>query len=128
MHDGIYECEYRFNKNNRTKILYTRGRVVFENDRPITMHGTVSDVTDRAMLISRLKESEELSKQAQALTNTGNWRWSIEGDIIEWSDEMYRIYEVEPGEKINFEYVVNNIHADDKAMFERIIQETVSTE
>lgn len=128
MHDGIYECEYRFIKNNRTKILYTRGRVVFENDKPITMHGTVSDVTDRAMLISRLKESEELSKQAQALTNTGNWRWSIEGDIIEWSDEMYRIYGLEPqSEAITFSRFLTFIHDDDRNRRIAEITEAVKT-
>ena len=115
MHDGIYECEYRYNRNNKAKILNSKGKVFFENGRPLKMVGTVTDVTEKAQLIARLKESEDLSKQAQALTHTGNWKWTIEKDQIEWSDEMYRIYGLEPqSEEITFDRFVAFIHEDDR--------------
>lgn len=113
--DGSYECEYRYNRNNRPKVLFSKGRVIFDKGRPIKMLGTVSDITEKANLIAKLTENEELSKQAQALTNTGNWKWSIDVDNIEWSDEMYRIYGLEPqSEKITFQRFLTFIHDDDR--------------
>jgi signal transduction histidine kinase len=112
-HDGIYECEYRYIRNNKNKVLYSRGKIIFEGKQPLKMVGTITDITEKANLITRLTENEELSKQAQALTNTGNWKWSIDSDTIEWSDEMYRIYGLEPqSEKITFERFLTFIHDD----------------
>jgi PAS domain S-box-containing protein len=83
---------------------------------PVKMVGTVADVTEKAQLILKLKESEELNKQAQALTNTGNWKWSIENDSIDWSDEMYRIYGLIPqSEKITFQRFLTFIHDEDRS-------------
>jgi PAS domain S-box-containing protein len=114
-HDGSYECEYRYMRNNKKKVLYSRGKVIFENGRPQKMVGTITDITEKANLIARLTENEELSKQAQGLTNTGNWKWLIDSDTIEWSDEMYRIYGLQPqSEKITFERFLTFIHEDDR--------------
>lgn len=115
MHDGLYECQYRYIRNKKLKILHSRGKVYFDKTNPVKMVGTVTDVTEKEKLILRLKESEDLSKQAQALTKTGNWKWSIDNDTIEWSDEMYRIYGLEPQcEKITFERFLSFIHEDDR--------------
>ena len=115
MHDGLYECEYRYNRKNIPKVLYSRGRVFFQEGKPLRMVGTVTDVTEKANLIKQLLENEELSKQAQALTNTGSWKWVIDNDVIEWSDEMYRIYGLEPqSEKITFQRFLTFIHDDDR--------------
>lgn len=129
LHDGSYECEYRYSRNNKNKVLYSRGRVFFDDEnKPLRMAGTVTDITERANLISRLTENEELSKQAQALTNTGNWKWSIEGDNIEWSDEMYRIYGLKPqSEKITFHRFVAFIDEADRNRRIAEITEAVKT-
>jgi len=57
-----------------------------------------------------------LSKQGQALTNTGSWKWTLDKDRVEWSDEMYRIYGLEPqSEKITFDRFLAFIHDDDRS-------------
>lgn len=128
MNDGSYECEYRYSRNNKSKVLYSRGRIFFDKGRPVRMVGTVTDITEKANLIARLTENEELSKQAQALTNTGNWKWSIDADSIEWSDEMFRIYGLEPqAEKITFHRFVTFIHDDDRNRRIAEITEAVKT-
>lgn len=127
-HDGSYECEYRYSRNNKNKVLYSKGRVIFDKGEPTKMVGTVSDITEKANLIARLTENEELSKQSQALTNTGNWKWSIDSDTIEWSDEMYRIYGLEPqSEKITFQRFLTFIHDEDRNKRLSEISEAVKT-
>ncbi len=128
MNDGEYECEYRYTRRNIQKVLYSRGKVIFDKGRAATMVGTVSDVTEKANLIRQLLENQELSKQAQALTNLGSWKWSIESDSIEWSDEMYRIYGLEPqSEKITFQRFLTFIHDDDRNRRIAEITEAVRT-
>jgi len=111
MHDGAYECEYRYQRNNKSKVLFSRGKVYFDKNIPVKMIGTVMDVTEKSLFLSRLQENEELSKQSQALTHTGTWKWIVEKNEILWSDEMYRIYGLEPqSERITFDRFVNFIH------------------
>lgn len=127
-HDGWYECEYRYNRNNKDKVVYSKGRVIFDKGQPTKMVGTIADITEKANLIARLTENEELSKQAQALTNTGNWKWSIDSDTIEWSDEMYRIYGLEPqSEKITFQRFLTFIDDEDRNKRLAEISEAVRT-
>lgn len=75
-----------------------------------------------------LQQSEELYKQAQALTHIGNWSWYIEGDKILWSDEMYRICGLQPqAEEITLERFISLVHPDDRALRKQQIQESLAT-
>lgn len=46
--------------------------------------------------VERLEESEARFKQAQALAHIGNYAWDLVANKLTWSDELYRIYEIEP--------------------------------
>jgi PAS domain-containing protein len=52
------------------------------------------DMAERAL--SRLAESEQALAEAQKLTQIGSFKWDIDGDRAEWSDELYRILGVSP--------------------------------
>ena len=126
--DGIYECEYRFVKNNKIKKIWSRGKVSFRDGKPVNMKGSIMDVTKKDALLQQLKESEELHNQAQAITHIGNWSWDIESNKIEWSDEMYRIYGLEPqSEQITFERFLSLVHPDDREKRLNEIQESLQT-
>ena len=45
-----------------------------------------------------LKESEERLAEAQKMAHIGNWEWDIATDKVYWSDEMYRIFGLNPQE------------------------------
>jgi PAS domain S-box-containing protein len=125
---GIYECEYRYIRNNKTKRISSRGIVQYENGKPIGMKGTVMDVTAQSELLQKLKESEALHKQAQALTHIGNWSWNILTNEISWSDEMYRIYGLAPqSEIITFERFMSLVHPDNREPRMQEIQRSLET-
>jgi PAS domain-containing protein len=60
------------------------------------MKGTIMDVTERYNLVDQLKKNENLYKQAQAITHIGNYTWNLLTGEMEWSDELYRIYGLDP--------------------------------
>ncbi|RFS17958.1 PAS domain-containing protein [Emticicia sp. C21] len=112
--DGKYECEYRYQKG-KEKIIWSRGVVSFQDGKPYKMRGTVMDVTERNQMLNQLEHTIELHKQAQALTHIGNWSWDIPNNKIDWSDEMYRIYGLEPqSEEIHFERFISLVHPEDR--------------
>ena len=112
---GIYECEYRYFVNGEEKNIWSRGIVNFEGEKAVSMKGTLSDVTTKQRLLKELQDSVRSNKQAQALTHIGNWSWDIGSESITWSDEMYRIYGLEPqSETITFDKFISFIHPDDR--------------
>lgn len=48
--------------------------------------------------IHQLENSQLLFNQAQGLTHIGNYVWDTEKQVLLWSDELYRIYELDPHE------------------------------
>lgn len=126
--DGLYECEYRYTRNNKNKRIWSKGVVHFEGGKPVGLKGTIMDTTLQAELLEKLQHSEELHKQAQALTHIGNWSWDIVTNEIEWSDEMYRIYGLEPqSEKITFDRFMSLIHPDSRDPRLKEIQRSLET-
>lgn len=125
--NGRYECEYRY-KRYTDKIIWSRGIVTFQDGKPIKMRGTVMDVTERHAMLQQLKQTVDLHKQAQALTHIGNWSWDIPTNTIEWSDEMYRIYGLEPqSENIHFERFLSLVHPEDRERRVEEIQRALAT-
>lgn len=72
--------------------------------------------------------NEQLYKQAQSLSHIGNWTWLIKEGKILWTDELYRIYGLEPqSQEITFELYASFVHPDDKEELFNTIQNALST-
>ncbi len=128
--ESILDYTFRIiTKDGKTKILRSVAQVQKDqNGKPVMVVGTERDVTDKQNLISRLKKSENLYKQAQALAHVGNWSWDIEANRVEWSDELYRIYGLEPGsEIIAFDEYLSFVHADDRERVKALVDEAIAS-
>ncbi len=53
--------------------------------------------------------------EAQKLAHIGSWDWDIERNQVTWSDELFRIYGLEPqASEVTFESYLERIHPDDR--------------
>jgi PAS domain S-box-containing protein len=111
---GQYDCEYRYRRNGKEKVIWSKGVVTFKENTPLVMKGTVMDITDRHYMLQTLKRNEELYKQAQKLTHIGNWTWDLGTNEVKFSDELYRIYGLEIGEPMDAIRFFSFVHNDDK--------------
>jgi PAS domain S-box-containing protein len=80
---------------------------------------TVSARTDEL-----LKVNERLV-EAQEVAHVGSWEWEIGSDRVWWSDEMYRIYGIEPGAPIGYETFLARLHPDDRAMVDATVRRAI---
>nr|MBA3900723.1 PAS domain-containing protein [Bacteroidota bacterium] len=64
-------------------------------------------------LFEIIKESERKLAEAQNVANLGSWDWNIEKYHITWSDQLYRIFEMEPGTEISLDTYFEKIHPED---------------
>ena len=52
---------------------------------------------------------------AQAITHIGSWLWDVPSGVVSWSDELYRIYGIEPGSKdITFDVFLAALVPEDR--------------
>ncbi|MBB1286348.1 PAS domain-containing protein [Flavisolibacter sp. BT320] len=71
-------------------------------------------IAEKQQLIKRLSRSEALYKKAEEIANMGNWVWYIKKGKLEWTDQLYRIYGLEPqSEEITIKRFLSFIHPDD---------------
>ncbi len=73
------------------------------------------DVTDRKRAEEALRESEARLKKAQEISHLGSWELDLGGNRLSWSDEVYRIFGMQPQQfSATYEAFLEAVHPDDR--------------
>jgi len=82
--------------------------------------GTAMDITEQELLTQELERQQAYLTEAQKLTHTGSWVWNLTTDERFWSEETFRIFEVDPVKvKPDWSVIVDRVHPDDRASLEQ---------
>jgi len=104
--------------------LSTIGRMFFDDaGKPFRIVGFTSDVSRRKLIEEELRRSEAFLAQAQHLSRTGSFSWRVGTDEITWSEELYRIYEFDPGIMITLDVIRTRVHPEDLTLYEKMIEQ-----
>jgi diguanylate cyclase (GGDEF)-like protein/PAS domain S-box-containing protein len=76
--------------------------------------GIARDITERKMREEELRRKDADLNAAQALAHIGSWRLGVKQNLLEWSEETYRIFGVEIGTPVTYELFLSAIHPDDR--------------
>jgi PAS domain S-box-containing protein len=79
------------------------------------------DIEDRKRAQEDVRRSEAFLAEAQRLTSVGSFSWCVATDEITWSEELYRIYEFDPGIKITLEVIRTRVHPEDLTLYEKMV-------
>jgi PAS domain S-box-containing protein len=75
-----------------------------------------------ATLAEREATSEAL-RQAQELTHVGSWEWDVSTNRVTWSDELFRIYGLEPqSRRLDYATFLACVHPEDRPIVDREMQ------
>ena len=79
------------------------------------------EVLQRQRAEEALLRSEAYLAEAQRVSHTGSFGWSVSSGHIVWSDETFRILEYDPANKPTVEVILQRTHPEDRAF----VQETL---
>jgi len=86
----------------------------------VKWYGIATDIDDRKRAeIDRdrsrqaLRRSEAYLAEAQRLSHTGSFGWSVAADKHFWSDETFRIFEIDPSSIVSLPMILERVHPQD---------------
>jgi PAS domain S-box-containing protein len=73
-----------------------------------------------------LEESQRNLQCAQRISQIGHWDRNLTTNVLAWSDELYRIFGLEPQKRVfRFPELVELVHPDDRASVLKVVAEAV---
>lgn len=54
--------------------------------------GVIADITETVLAHAERERSESRLREAQTVAHIGSWEWDVAEDVVEWSDELCRIF------------------------------------
>jgi PAS domain S-box-containing protein len=121
----LIELRARFiSKSNEEKWLNWRFRY---NKDSKQVYAVAKDITARQKVRLQLQETLEKLKNAQDIANLGYWNRSLDQEKIEWSDEVYRIYDYEidaitPTHDLFLEHMAVDDRPEFMLLFEKMLK------
>jgi len=105
------------------KWLMARGEAIRGNDgRVYRVAGTAQDITNEQRLLDKLQHSEVLYKQAQTIGSIGNWIMELPSGDLNWSDEVYHIFEIAPSDPAFSELAIERMIPSDKIKLDECLE------
>lgn len=80
------------------------------------------DVTKEKQDADKLRKSETQLKAAQRIAQMGSWEWDLSANTLNWSQELYHIYGISPGETINFDRFLELVHPEDRRLVQSFVE------
>lgn len=86
-----------------------------ESGKPAAML-IAHDITERKHIEQALQSSRESLAKAQAIAHLGSWSLDTAHNVLDWSDEMYRLLGFTPGDppEPTLEATLLKVHPDDR--------------
>lgn len=94
------------------RVIVTRGAFF---DRTVLI-ATARDITEQKQTEMELLRNQNRLKEAQRIARVGSWELDLLTNTLAWSDEVFRLFEVDQTRfGATYEAFLNAIHPDDRA-------------
>jgi PAS domain S-box-containing protein len=84
--------------------------------------GIIAQGIERRRAEEALRRSEAFLAEGQRLGQIGSYSWRVATDEIKWSNELYRIYELEIGVPVTLELIRTRVHPQDLSLYEKMVE------
>jgi PAS domain S-box-containing protein len=87
------------------------------------------DITERKRLETQLENNEAYLREGQRISRTGSWAWDVTTSEVFWSEETYRIFDLDPATTTPaLGATLRLAHADDAVRLKEELDRAVAAE
>jgi len=111
-------------QRSATESLRSAGDYLTETVKELqrTNDALQAESRERMQVERRLRRSEGYLAEAQRLTHTGSFGWSVQSGEIRWSEETFRIFDCDPKTKPTLQAILQRTHPDDAAYVKQTVE------
>lgn len=111
------------------------GRFIERASHPMVLDGKMAgrvwqfrDITESKQAAEKIQQSEHNLAQAQQLAHLGSWELDLNNYELNWSSEVYRIFEVDPEiTQATYDILIGIIYPDDRELTNKALCESIHT-
>src|SRR5262249_672561 len=82
----------------------------------VRWYGVNIDIEDRKRAEESLQRKEMFLAEGARISSTGTFSWRVDTNELTFSDELCRIFELDPTMVVTFEQVFSRVHPEDLPM------------
>jgi PAS domain S-box-containing protein len=102
-----------------TAVQIVQGVIAFTAVSLLALGATLGE---RDAASRQLRYAATSLAEAQQLAHVGSWEWHVPTNRITWSDELYRIYGVEPHSELSYESFLEHVHPEDRDVTRSVVE------
>ena len=71
----------------------------------------------------QIRKREQQLARSQKITHLGSWEWDLVSGKMNWSDELYRIFGMEPASTpASYKKFLERVHPEDRAVIKKLVR------
>jgi PAS domain S-box-containing protein len=100
---------------------------LYEDGELIGYGKVTGDMTAYRQAQEAMRQRERQLEEAQQIAHLGSWEWDLQDDLLRWSDELFRIFGLEPGRPFHHEEYLELLDPEDRGEVARKVREAVES-
>lgn len=123
-----FEVDHRFETIGRRVMVLNARRVDVRDGRSGLILLAIEDITDRREAERARDDALDRLEEAQRVGGVGSWTWDIQTGAVTWSDNLSRLFGLDPGEvEPSFERFLQEVHPGDRDEVEAAVLASVES-
>jgi PAS domain S-box-containing protein len=99
-----------------------------EHGKPHYAIAQIEDINERKLAVRAVSQSQRQLAEAQKLAHIGSWEWDMATNGVTWSDELFRIFGLEPGDvEPTYDGLIERVHPEHRIRMSDLIQASVAS-
>jgi len=83
------------------------------------------DVTERKQAEQKIKQGHRLIVETEEIGKVGGWEFNVETSELKWTDEVYKIHELEVGSDLKIIEAINFYTPESRPIIEQAVQRAI---
>ena len=119
-----YEVEYRLRtRSGEYRWFHARGQATWNAaGAPVRFTGALRDITQRREAEERFRKTADLLRQTERMAKIGGWEMNVDDLTPVWSEEVYRIVELDPVAKPDLSAAIEFYAPEARPVIEHAVQ------